>query len=297
MNMRNVLVSSLVAGLLALSTSAAAEEEIAIKTLPVKDSIYMIVGQGGNIGLFIGEDGTFLIDDQFAPLTPKHLEAIKEAGGEIPKFLINTHYHSDHTGGNENLGKAGTLIFSHDQVRERLTVETVIKAFNMVTPPLPKAALPVVTFSSDITFHINGDTLRAFHVSRAHTDGDSVIHFQSANVIHAGDVFFNGFYPFIDVAHGGTVKGTIQAADAILALADEDTKIIPGHGPLGDKKQLQAYRDMLGTAYDALSRLKAEGLTVEDAVARKPLADLEERWGGGLFPGDTWVGLIYSGLD
>lgn len=297
MNMRKALLLSLVIALLALSISAAAEEEVMIKTLPVRDGIYMLDGQGGNIGLFIGDDGTFLIDDQFAPLTPKHLEAIRAAGGELPKFLINTHYHADHTGGNENLGKAGTLIFSHDQVRERLTVESVIKAFNMVTPPLPKAALPVVTFSSDITFHINGDTLRAFHVSRAHTDGDSVIHFQNANVIHSGDVFFNGFYPFIDVDHGGTVKGMIGAADAILALADEETKIIPGHGPLGDKKQLQAYRDMLSTAYDELSRLKAKGMNVEDAVAQKPLADLEERWGGGLFPGDTWVGIVYNGLD
>jgi glyoxylase-like metal-dependent hydrolase (beta-lactamase superfamily II) len=298
MNMRNGLATCLVvSSLVILSTSAAAEEEVVIETLPVGGGVSMLVGQGGNLGLFVGEDGTFLIDDQFAPLTPKHLEAIRAAGGEVPKFLINTHYHADHTGGNENLGKAGTLIFSHDQVRERLTVETVIKAFNMVTPPLPKAALPVVTFSSDITFHINGDTLRVFHVSRAHTDGDSAIHFQGANVIHAGDVFFNGFYPFIDVDHGGTLKGMIGAADTILALADDETKIIPGHGPLGDRKQLQEYRDMLSTAYDELSRLKASGMNVEDAVAAKPLAGLEERWGGGLFPGDTWVTLVYSGLD
>jgi glyoxylase-like metal-dependent hydrolase (beta-lactamase superfamily II) len=292
-----LLVIGLVVGRFGLSISAAAEEEVVIKTLPVRDGIYMLVGQGGNIGLFIGEDGTFLIDDQFAPLTPKHLEAIKAAGGEVPKFLINTHYHADHTGGNENLGKAGTLIFSHDKVRERLTVETVIKAFNMVTPPLPKDALPVVTFSKDITFHINGETLRAFHVSNAHTDGDSVIHFQGANVIHAGDVFFNGFYPFIDVDHGGTVKGMIQAADEILALADGDTRIIPGHGPLGDKKQLQTFRDMLATAYDKLSSLKTRGMKVEEAVAAKPLAELEENWGGGIFPGDKWVGLVYNGLD
>ena len=297
MNLRNLLIPSVIASLVVLSSAAAAEEEVAIRTIPVRDGISMLTGQGGNIGLFIGEDGTFLIDDQFAPLTPKHLEAIRAAGGDTPKFLINTHYHADHTGGNENLGKAGTLIFSHDQVRERLTVETVIKAFNMVTPPLPKAGLPVVTFSSDITFHINGETLRAFHVSRAHTDGDSVIHFRKANVIHAGDVFFNGFYPFVDVNHGGTVKGMIEAADTILALADENTKIIPGHGPMGDKKQLQDYRDMLETAYKALSRLRAEGKSAEDAVAARPLAGLEERWGGGLFPGDTWVGLVYSGLD
>lgn len=291
------LIPILMVGLLGLSPASAAEKEVVIKTVPVKDGVYMLVGQGGNIGLFIGEDGTFLIDDQFAPLTPKHLEAIKAAGGQVPKFLINTHYHADHTGGNENLGKAGTLIFSHDQVRERLTVETVIKAFNVVTPPRPKAALPVVTFSTDITFHLNGDTLRAFHVPRAHTDGDSVIHFKNANVVHSGDVFFNGFYPFIDVDHGGTVKGMIQAADAVLALADGNTKIIPGHGPLGDKAQLQAYRDMLATAYEKLSGLKAKGMSAEDAVAAKPLADLEERWGGGMFTGDKWVGLVYDGLE
>jgi len=298
MNMRKSMILLLVAGLLGLSIPAvAAEEEVVIKTLPVRDGVYMLSGQGGNIGLFIGEDGTFLIDDQFAPLTPKHLEAIKAAGGEVPKFLINTHYHADHTGGNENLGKAGTLIFSHDQVRERLTVETVIKAFNMTTPPRPKAALPVVTFSTDITFHLNGDTVNAIHVPRAHTDGDSVIHFQEANVIHAGDVFFNGFYPFIDVAHGGRLKGMVRAADAVLALADADTMIIPGHGPLGNKDKLQAYRDMLDTAYEKLSTLKAKGMTVEEAIAAKPLADLEERWGGGMFTGDKWIGLIYEGLD
>ena len=298
MNICKGLIPLLVIGLLGLSIPAnAADEEVTIKTLKVQNGIYMLVGQGGNIGLFIGEDGTFLIDDQFAPLTPKHLEAIKAAGGEVPRFLINTHYHADHTGGNENLGKAGTLIFSHDQVRERLTVETVIKAFNMVTPPLPKAALPVVTFSSDITFHLNGDTLRAFHVPRAHTDGDSVIHFKNANVIHSGDVFFNGLYPFIDVAHGGTVKGMLQAADAVLELADGNTKIIPGHGPLGDKAQLQAYRDMLATAYKRLSQLKAKGMSMEEAVAEKPLADLEELWGKGMFPGEKWISLIYEGLD
>ena len=298
MNMQKYFIPLLLIGLFGLSIPAdAAQEEVSIKTLQVQDGVYMLVGQGGNIGLLIGEDGTFLIDDQFAPLTPKHLEAIRAVGGEVPKFLINTHYHADHTGGNENLGKAGTLIFSHDQVRERLTVESVIEAFNMTTPPQPKAALPVVTFSTDITFHLNGDTLHAFHVPRAHTDGDSIIHFKNANVIHSGDVFFNGFYPFIDVAHGGTVKGMIKAAVTILALADGATKIIPGHGPLGDRAQLQAYRDMLTTVYERLGGLKAKGKNIEEAVADKPLADLEERWGKGMFTGEKWVRLIYEGLD
>jgi glyoxylase-like metal-dependent hydrolase (beta-lactamase superfamily II) len=293
------LISCLVvAGLLGLPISAgAAEEEVTIETVKIRDGIFMLVGQGGNIGLFIGDDGTFLIDDQFAPLTLKHLEAIRAVGGQKPKFLINTHFHADHTGGNENLGKAGTAIFSHDNVRERMTVETFIKAFNMRTPPRPKVALPVVTFSTDVTFHINGESVHAFHVPRAHTDGDSVIHFKNSNVIHAGDVLFNGFYPFIDVAHGGTVRGIIEAADAILKLADEETKIIPGQGPLGDRKQLQDYRDMLSTAFQRLSRLRKAGMTVEEAIAEKPLADLEERWGKGMFPGEKWIGLVYEGLE
>ncbi len=293
------LISCLVvAGLLGLPISAgAAEEEVTIETVKIRDGIFMLVGQGGNIGLFIGDDGTFLIDDQFAPLTPKHLEAIRAVGGQKPKFLINTHFHADHTGDNENLGKAGTAIFSHDNVRERMTVETFIKAFNMRTPPRPKVALPVVTFSTDVTFHINGESVHAFHVPRAHTDGDSVIHFKNSNVIHAGDVLFNGFYPFIDVAHGGTVRGIIEAADAILKLADEETKIIPGQGPLGDRKQLQDYRDMLSTAFQRLSRLRKAGMTVEEAIAEKPLADLEERWGKGMFPGEKWIGLVYEGLE
>ena len=298
MRRHNILIALLTAGLLALAVPAtAADEEVTIKTVPVADGVSMLVGQGGNIGLFIGEDGTFMIDDQFAPLTARILDAVRAAGGDTPRFLINTHYHADHTGGNENLGKAGTVILSHDNVRERLTVETVIEAFNMVTPPQPKDALPVVTFSTDVTFHLNGGTTHVFHVPRAHTDGDSVIHFQSVNVIHAGDIFFNGFYPFIDVAHGGTVRGMIRAAEAILFLADDDTKIIPGHGPLGDRAQLQAFRDMLATAHDRLSRLRAKGLTVEEAVSEKPLADLEERWGKGIFKGDQWIGLVYEGLE
>jgi len=297
MSMHKSLIALLVVCLLGISIPASAEEEVTIKTLKVQDGIYMLAGQGGNIGLFVGEDGTFLIDDQFAPLTPKHLEAIRAVGGEVPKFLINTHYHADHTGGNENLGKAGAVIFSHDQVRERMTMETVIEAFNMTTPPQPKAALPVVTFSTDITFHLNGDTLHAFHVPRAHTDGDSVIHFKNANVIHAGDVLFNGFYPFIDVAHGGTLKGMVEGADAVLALTNGETKIIPGHGPLADKAQLKDYRDMLAIAYERLSGLKAKGMSAEQAVAEKPLADLEESWGKGMFTGDKWIGLIYEGLE
>lgn len=287
-------LSILTAGFIALATVIQADE-VKISTVPVSEQIYMITGKGGNIGLFIGQDGTFLIDDQFAPLTDKIMAAIRSVGGEQPKFLINTHYHGDHTGGNENLGQAGTLIFSHDNVRERLSAGSFIEAFKMKQAALPREGLPVVTFSEDISFHLNGDEVRAIHVPHAHTDGDSFIHFKAANVIHAGDIFFNGFYPFIDINHGGSIKGMIKAADRILALADDKTKIIAGHGPIGDKAELKDYRQMLETAYDRLRTLKEDGKTVEEAIAAKPLADLEVIWGDGLFKGDRWIELVYSG--
>ena len=276
--------------------SASLADEVKIAAIPLTKQIYMVTGQGGNIGLFIGEDGTFLIDDQFAPLTVKILAAIKAVGGDHPKFLINTHYHGDHTGGNENLGKKGTLIFSHHNVRDRLSGGSYIAEFKMKQEPFPMAVLPVVTFSEDIVFHLNGDTVEVTHVPSAHTDGDSFIYFRNANATHAGDLFFNGLYPFIDVSHGGSLKGTIRGVDRLLALADDKTKIIPGHGPLGDKAQLETYRQMLATAYERLRKLKAEGKTAQEAAATKPLADLEATWGKGMFTGDRWIEIIYPGV-
>lgn len=287
--------SVLIAGFMSLATTGQAVDE---KIIPITltEQIYMIAGEGGNIGLFIGGDGTFLIDDQFAPLTDKIVAAIKSVGGDYPKFLINTHYHSDHTGGNEKLGQGGTLIFSHDNVRERLSTGSFIEEFNAKQEALTREGLPVVTFSGDISFHLNGDTIHAIHVPHAHTDGDSIIHIKTANVIHTGDIFFNGFYPFIDVNHGGSLKGMIKAVDNILSLADENTKIIAGHGPLGDKQQLASYRQMLETAYLRLRKLKAEGKTVQEAISAKPLADLEGEWGNGFLKNDRWIEIIYSGV-
>ena len=273
-----------------------AQSDVKIIPIPVSDNIYMLSGQGGNIGLFLGEDGTFIIDDQFAPLTEKILAAIKSVGGDTPRFLINTHFHGDHTGGNENLGNAGTLIVSHDKVRERLVAGSYIKEFGMNSPPANKAALPVLTFSVDMHFHINNDSVNAVHVPSAHTDGDSIIYFKKANVVHAGDIFFNGFYPFIDAANGGSLRGTIAAVDAILAATDSKSKIIPGHGPLADKAQLQAYRDMLAIAYARLLKLKNDGVSVEDAIIHDPLSDLEAEWGNGIFSGEKWIRITYPAV-
>ena len=288
-------LAALTAAFILLTTTVQADE-VEITSLQVSEQIFMLKGEGGNIGLFIGKDGTFLIDDQYAPLTEEIIAAIKAVGGDFPKFLINTHYHGDHTGGNENLGQGGTLIFSHDNVRERLSSGSFIEAFKMKREAVAIDGLPVVTFSEDMTFHLNGDSVQAIHVPHAHTDGDSFILFKVANVIHAGDIFFNGFYPFIDVKHGGSLKGMIEAADTVSALADDNTKIIAGHGPLGNKAELATYRQMLATAYERLRKLKEEGKSAQEAVEAKPLADLEKEWGDGLFTGERWIEIIYSGV-
>lgn len=273
-----------------------AQEPVKVEVTQVRGNIYLLTGQGGNIGLFIGSDGSFMVDDQFAPLTDKIIAAAKSVGGDVPKYLINTHFHGDHTGGNENLGQAGTLIMSHHGVRERLVNGSFIGAFGMKAEPANKVALPSVTYSENMQLHINDETVHIIHIPRAHTDGDSFVVFDKANVVHAGDLFFNGFFPFIDAANGGSVKGVIAGADAILALTDNDSKIIPGHGPLGNRSDLQAYRDMLAVAYERLLKLKNTGVSAEDAVIQAPLKDLEQEWGGGIFTADKWIGIVYPAV-
>lgn len=281
-------------GALILSSHALyAFDDVKITSAEVTKNIHMLVGKGGNVGVFVGKDGTFIIDDQFAPLSEKLMAEIKNVGGNAPTFLLNTHFHGDHSGGNENFGKKGAMIISHDNVRKRLLAGSEIKEFGMVSPPAPAEALPIMTFDSKMHFHINGDDVAAIHVPNAHTDGDSFIHFKNANVIHAGDIFFNGFYPFIDSSHGGSVKGVISAVTAILALSNDETKIIPGHGPLASKSDLEAYKKMLETADASLSPLKAKGLTKAQAIAKKPLQAIDEEWANGMFSSDKWIEVIY----
>src|SRR5437870_920941 len=232
------------------AAAASAQEDfskVEIQTEKLADTVYMMTGEGGNLGVSVGEDAVFVIDDQFAPLTPKIQAAIAKLTDKPVKFVLNTHWHFDHTGGNENLGKAGALIVAHDNVRKRMSSDQFIEFMNMRTKADPKSAWPVVTFSTDVTFHLNGDEIYAFHAPRAHTDGDAIVFFRKSNVVHMGDTFFNQLYPFIDTSTGGTVDGVIAAVDKVLAQVNESTKIIPGHGPLGDKAQLKSYRDMLAT--------------------------------------------------
>ena len=293
---KHLLALAIAAAPLIASPALQADEEVNINAIPVTDNIYMLSGKGGNIGLLLGVDGSFIIDAQYAPLTEKILSTIRSIGGETPQYLFNTHFHGDHTGGNENMGNQGSTIVAHDKVRERLVNGYSIKTFGMKSGPAHKVALPSITFAERMRFETNGETVSAVHVPSAHTDGDSYVHFKNANVVHAGDIFFNGFYPFIDAPNGGSVRGMIQAVDEILAITDANSKIIPGHGPLADRKQLQAYRDMLATAYSRLLKLKNEGVSAEDAVMEGPLDDLEATWGGGLFSGERWIGIVYPAI-
>ncbi len=270
--------------------------KVEIKTEKLADGVFMLEGSGGNIGLCAGADGAFLIDDQFAPLTEKIRAAVAAVTDKPIRFVLNTHWHPDHTGGNENLGKAGALIVAHDNVRKRLSVEQFTAVFNRTTLPSPPAALPVVTFTDSVTFHLNGDDVIAFHVPPAHTDGDAIVWFRGANVAHMGDCFVNGSYPFIDLSGGGSVNGVIQAAERMLAKVDERTKIIPGHGPLGDKAALQAYRDMLVKVRDRVKKGIVAKRTKVQILAGKPTAEFDEKWGKGFLTGETFAGIVYDDL-
>lgn len=269
---------------------------VKITTVPVTGNLYMLMGEGGNIGVSVGTDGTILIDDQYAPLSEKIVAALKGVAGDMPKFVINSHWHNDHTGGNENFGNAGALVIAQDNVLSSLQEAKSIPLFNLDKPPSPKAALPVITFGEEMTLHWNGDDIALIHVANAHTDGDAIVHFKKANAIHTGDIFFNGFYPFIDVGSHGSIDGMIAAVDRILAIANDATKIIPGHGPLANKADLKAYRAMLATARTNIQALVAAGKTEQQVVAAKPTAMQDAQWGHGFLTPDVWVGIVYQGM-
>jgi glyoxylase-like metal-dependent hydrolase (beta-lactamase superfamily II) len=271
-------------------------DDVRIETIKVADGIYMLVGSGGNIGLSTGEDAAFLIDDQYAPLTEKITKAVAAVSTQPVKFLLNTHWHGDHTGGNENFGKMGTLIVAHENVRKRMSTDQFMEAFGREVPASPSSALPVVTFNDTVTFHLNNQEIRAFHVPPAHTDGDTVIHFRDKNVLHTGDLFFNGTYPFIDLSGGGSAKGMIEAAASILLLSNADTKIIPGHGPLADRTALKAYRDMLEEVVSRIDAAVQAGKSQAEVVQMRPTQDYDEQWGQGFMNPERFVQIVYDSL-
>jgi glyoxylase-like metal-dependent hydrolase (beta-lactamase superfamily II) len=276
----------------------AQDSDISYKSTELAPGLYMLEGEGGfaggNLGLLTGEDGVVLIDDGLPPLTGKLLEAIGKLTDDAVAFLINTHVHGDHIGGNEALGKKGATIVAHDNLRQRLVTEGMTTADGDV--PAPKDALPVLTFADSVTFHLNGRQAFVFHVAHAHTDGDAVIHFREDNVIHTGDAMFNGLFPFIDLDSGGSVEGYIAAQRRILALANDETKIIPGHGPLAAKKDLEAAIEMLTNARDQVRQLVDAGRSEEEILAENPLKAYHDDWNWRFITTERMTKTIYREL-
>ena len=280
---------------LTVAASALAQDfsKVEIKVEKVAGSVYMLTGQGGNIGVCAGDDGIVIVDDQYAGLAPKIVAALNGISDKPIKFIINTHYHGDHTGSNEVFARTGTII-AQDNVRKRLESGTTFGTRK--TPPAPKIALPVVTFSDKATVHLNGEDIRAVYYPNGHTDGDAIIEFAQANVVHMGDDFFNGIFPVIDIENGGSARGMLKNVEAVIAKVRDDTKIIPGHGPLGDKVALRAFADMLRGTTDAVAAALKAGKTLDQMKADKILANWD-KWGWQFIPTERYIEVLYNDLS
>ena len=281
--MRKVLLAIL----LALPAFAQQQDfsKVEIKVSKVAGTVYMLQGSGGNIGVSVGDDGIVIVDDEFAPLAPKIRAALATITNKPIRFILNTHYHGDHTGGNTEFSKDGPII-AHENVRKRLQSGTT--ALGRTTPPAPKEALPVITFNDSATVHLNGEDVRAMHMPHGHTDGDAVIWFTQSNVVHMGDDFFNGTFPFVDIDNGGSVRGMATSVESVVAQIGDDTKVIAGHGPLGDRASLRAFGEMLRGSLAAVDSAMTAGKTLDQIKSEKVLAPWE-KWGGGFFTTDRWA--------
>jgi glyoxylase-like metal-dependent hydrolase (beta-lactamase superfamily II) len=269
-----------------------APADVKIETVNLAPGIYMLVGRGGNVGLSAGVDGAAIIDDQFADMAPKIRAAVAMLSDQPVKFVINTHLHGDHTGGNDPFGKSGAVIIAQENVRKRLGTAQVNPSTNAPIAARAREALPVITFADSATLHFNDDDLQFTHLPNAHTETDIVVRFRNANIVHMGDLFVAGF-PFIDGNTGGTLDGLIRAHEAVLPTVDDNTKIIRGHGPLGNKAELQAFHDMLVVIRDRVAKLVKAGKSQDEVVAARPTKEFEEKYGGTNFNAAQWIGRAY----
>jgi glyoxylase-like metal-dependent hydrolase (beta-lactamase superfamily II) len=271
-------------------------EDVIVETTRLTDNLHMLKGSGGNLVVCTGDDGIFLVDDQYAPLTERILAAIAEIQEGPVRFVVNTHWHFDHTGGNENFGKAGSVLVAHENVRERMSADQFNRFLDREIPASPHVALPVVTFDAGVTFHLNGQTLEVRHFANAHTDGDAAVFFREANVIHTGDIVFYGLYPFVDVDSGGSIDGIIDACEVFLEEADAETQIVVGHGPLIGRAELETYLDMMVEIRARIATRIEAGDDLAAVQASRPTADWDETWGNTWLNGDQITELVYRSL-
>lgn len=280
-------------GHLALQQSA---QPVEVTSTDLGNGIFMLQGRGGNIGVLAGPDGVFVIDSQYADMSAANLAEIQAIAGANPTFLVNTHWHGDHTGGNVAFNEAGAMIFAHENVRARVSTDQtrVRNGEESVTAASPVAAWPIVTFPEAMTLHLNGQTIRLMHLPGAHTDGDTAVYFEEANVVHMGDVMFSGMFPYIDRSSGGTLDGYIAALDAAYDMTNEETVIIPGHGKVSARADIKALADVLRESKAAVAALVAEGMTAEEVITAGPLSELAETWATGFMTEDIFTGIIYA---
>jgi glyoxylase-like metal-dependent hydrolase (beta-lactamase superfamily II) len=270
--------------------------QVEITTHRLADNLYYLAGQGGNIGVSVGEDGVFLIDDQFAPLTERILAAIRGVTDQPVRFVLNTHHHGDHTGGNQNLGKAGVVIVAHENVRTLLRNGLTSGDLDQLLTADQRAGLPVVTYTDSVRFHLNGESIHAFHVGPAHTKGDSFVHFENANVIHAGDVFRTTGYPYVDGNSDGSFLGIVAAYELLLEISDPDTVFVPGHGVPSSQDDVREQLDMFYAIRDRVKAGIDGGLSLERIQSGNPTAEYDDRWGGSRIKGPDLVAVIYDEL-
>ena len=270
--------------------------KVTITPTKITDGIYMLQGAGGNIGLFTGPEATLMIDDQFAPLATKIEAVVDSLSNSDLKFLLNTHWHGDHTGGNEYFGNKGVTIVAHDNVYKRLSTDQTMKAFAREVKAAPTAAWPQITFEDGMKINLNGQRIELIHVHNAHTDGDSFVYFADANVLHMGDCFFKDRFPFIDLGSGGTVDGVIKAIQAGLLITDDETIIIPGHGSLAKREDLVNYHSTITTIVDRVKAQIAAGKTIEEIKTMNLTKDYDS-WGTGFISGDKFVDTIWTDFN
>ncbi|PYP34844.1 MAG: MBL fold metallo-hydrolase [Gemmatimonadetes bacterium] len=267
-----------------------------IQTEKLADNLILLSGPGGNVVVLTGPDGMLLVDTFVSPAWPKLQEALRGLGTAPVRHVINTHWHFDHTDNNAPLHALGATVLAHANTKTRMSQPHHLAILDLQFPPSPAVALPQQVFKDSQGLQVNGESLKLSHVAPAHTDTDIYVHFEKANVLHTGDVFFNGRYPYIDGSTGGRMSGMVAGATTLLGLADDHTKIVPGHGARCTKADLARYRDMMATAHDRVSKLKSSGKSLEEAIAAKPFTDLDDKWGKGRFDGDAFVRIVYSTL-